>query len=63
AENIQLNVGTSEEDFVAFRKTRDATLTMPALILPSVQINVRAGEMPKAESNGVSYLKFPVNQL
>ncbi|MGA8010230.1 MAG: MBL fold metallo-hydrolase, partial [Thiomonas sp.] len=63
AENIQLNVGTSEEDFVAFRKTRDATLTMPALILPSVQINVRAGEMPKAESNGVSYLKLPVNAL
>ncbi|WP_079419277.1 MBL fold metallo-hydrolase [Thiomonas intermedia] len=61
--NVQLNAQTSEDDFVAFRKKRDATLNMPALILPSVQINVRAGEMPKAEANGVSYLKVPVNAL
>ena len=61
--NIQLNQKTTEEEFVAFRKKRDATLNMPALILPSVQINVRAGEMPKAEANGVSYLKLPVNAL
>ncbi|MCE1162701.1 MAG: MBL fold metallo-hydrolase [Thiomonas sp.] len=61
--NVQLNAQTSEDDFVAFRKKRDATLNMPALILPSVQINVRAGEMPRAEANGVSYLKVPVNAL
>lgn len=61
--NVQLNQKTTEEEFVAFRKKRDATLNMPALILPSVQINVRAGEMPKAEANGVSYLKLPVNAL
>ncbi|MDD4886143.1 MAG: MBL fold metallo-hydrolase [Thiomonas sp.] len=61
--NVQLNEKTTEDEFVAFRKKRDATLNMPALILPSVQINVRAGEMPKAEANGVSYLKLPVNAL
>ena len=61
--NIQLSAQTTEDDFVAFRKKRDATLSMPALILPSVQINVRAGELPKSEGNGVSYLKVPVNAL
>lgn len=61
--NIQLSAATGEGDFVAFRKQRDATLNMPALILPSVQVNVRAGEMPKPEANGVSYLKVPVNAL
>ena len=61
--NIQLSVQTTEDEFVAFRKKRDATLSMPALILPSVQINVRAGELPKSEGNGVSYLKVPVNAL
>jgi hypothetical protein len=45
------------------RTTRDATLAMPVLILPSVQINIRAGEMPPKEDNGVSYLKIPVNAL
>ncbi|MGC9163099.1 MAG: MBL fold metallo-hydrolase [Thiomonas sp.] len=61
--NIQLNDRTTEEEFVAFRKQRDAKLSMPALILPAVQVNVRAGELPPAESNGVSYLKIPVNAL
>jgi len=61
--NIQLNDQTTEEEFVAFRKQRDAKLSMPALILPAVQINVRAGELPKPEANGVSYLKLPVNAL
>ena len=61
--NIQLDANTGEDEFVAFRKQRDATLSMPALILPSVQVNVRAGELPKAEGNGVSYLKLPVNAL
>lgn len=59
--NVQLNVATSREAFVAFRETRDATLSMPALILPSIQVNIRAGELPKPESNGLSYLKLPIN--
>ena len=45
------------------REARDATLEMPTLILPSVQVNIRAGEMPPAEDNGVSYLKIPINRL
>ncbi|MGC9237937.1 MAG: MBL fold metallo-hydrolase, partial [Thiomonas sp.] len=61
--NIQLNDRTTEEEFVAFRKQRDAKLSMPALILPAVQINVRAGELPRAEGNGVSYLKVPLGAL
>jgi glyoxylase-like metal-dependent hydrolase (beta-lactamase superfamily II) len=62
-ENIQLNDRTSEEEFVAFRKRRDATLSMPALIMPSVQVNARGGEFPKPESNGLSYLKVPINAI
>lgn len=61
--NVQINANVDEEGFVAFRKQRDAGLSMPALIVPAVQINVRAGEMPPPESNGVSYLKVPVNAL
>jgi hypothetical protein len=53
----------SEEDFVAMRRQRDATLGMPRLIIPSVQINMRAGQLPPAEDNGVTYLKVPVNLL
>jgi hypothetical protein len=53
----------SEEDFVAMRKGRAATLQMPKLIIPSVQINIRAGQLPPAEDNGVTYLKVPVNLL
>ena len=45
------------------RQTRDATLAMPRLMLPSVQVNMRAGHLPDAETNGVSYLKLPVNRL
>ena len=63
ARNIHVRDGISEEDFVAMRTKRDATLDMPVLILPSVQVNIRAGEMPPAEDNGVSYLKIPVNAL
>ena len=62
-ENIHLKDGKSEQEFVDFRDARDATLSMPALILPAVQVNMRAGEMPPPEDNGVSYLKLPVNQL
>ena len=59
--NIHLKQGTSEQDFVAMRTTRDKTLSMPKLILPSVQVNVRAGQFPAAEDNGTVYLKLPVN--
>ncbi len=59
--NIHVNINTSEDDFVAMRSTRDATLDMPRLILPSVQVNMRAGHMPPAENNGQVYLKVPVN--
>ncbi|MGK2871063.1 MAG: MBL fold metallo-hydrolase [Alphaproteobacteria bacterium] len=61
SENIHVHDGISEEDFVKMRTARDATLNMPALILPSVQINMRAGHFPPVEANGVSYLKLPLN--
>ena len=63
AGNIHVRDGISEQDFVAMRTKRDATLEMPVLILPSVQVNIRAGDMPPPEANGVSYLKIPVNAL
>ena len=61
--NIHVREGISAEEFVAMRSARDATLGMPTLILPSVQINMRAGELPPAEDNGVRYLKIPLNAL
>lgn len=63
AGNIQVHEGISADDFVAMREARDATLAMPKLILPSVQINMRAGRLPEPEANGVSYLKLPLNLL
>lgn len=63
AHNVHVGAGKSEDEFVALREARDATLEMPTLILPSVQVNIRAGHMPPAEANGVSYLKIPINQL
>lgn len=63
AENKHVKDGISEAEFVKMRTDRDATLPMPALILPSVQINIRAGEFPEPEDNGVSYLKLPLNSL
>lgn len=63
AKNIHVGEGKTEADFVDMRTKRDATLEMPVLILPSVQVNMRAGEMPPPEDNGVSYLKIPVNAL
>ncbi len=59
--NVHVHEGISEEAFVRMRNERDATLDMPALILPSVQVNMRAGEMPPAENNGQVYLKVPIN--
>ena len=61
--NIQVHEGVSEDEFVAMREARDATLAMPKLILPSVQVNIRAGHFPEPEANGVSYLKLPLNLL
>jgi glyoxylase-like metal-dependent hydrolase (beta-lactamase superfamily II) len=63
AGNIHIRDGVSEQDFVTMRTTRDAGLAMPNLILPSVQINIRAGDLPPADSNGVSYLRIPLNAL
>jgi glyoxylase-like metal-dependent hydrolase (beta-lactamase superfamily II) len=63
AGNIHVHDGISEAQFVEMRERRDATLAMPLLILPAVQVNIRAGAMPEPESNGVSYLKIPVNSL
>ncbi|MCB0371223.1 MAG: MBL fold metallo-hydrolase [Bdellovibrionales bacterium] len=59
--NIQLNEKTTKEDFVQFRNRRDSTLKAPRLLLPSIQVNINAGQLPKAESNGKSYLKIPLN--
>ncbi|ARU88885.1 MBL fold metallo-hydrolase [Pseudomonas sp. M30-35] len=61
AHNIHVHHGISEEAFVAMRTQRDASLDMPTLILPSVQVNMRAGHLPEAESNGRHYLKIPLN--
>ena len=63
AKNIHVHDGISEAQFVDMRTKRDATLEMPVLILPAVQINIRAGELPPQEANGVSYLKIPLNAL
>ncbi|TAL84953.1 MAG: MBL fold metallo-hydrolase [Rhodanobacter sp.] len=63
AENIHVHQGISEDDFVRMRTARDKTLSMPKLILPSVQVNMRAGHLPPAEDNGVQYLKIPLNAL
>jgi glyoxylase-like metal-dependent hydrolase (beta-lactamase superfamily II) len=61
--NIHVHDGITEEQFVAMRNKRDAGLDMPVLILPSIQVNIRAGHMPKAEGNGTAYLKIPLNAL
>lgn len=63
AHNIHVHDGITEDQFVEMRTKRDATLEMPVLILPAVQINIRAGELPPQESNGVAYLKIPLNAL
>lgn len=58
--NVHVHEGVSEDEFVAMRQTRDATLAAPLLLLPSIQVNIRAGKFPPGESNGVRYLKIPV---
>ena len=61
--NIHLHDGVTEAEFVAMRTARDHTLEMPTLILPAIQVNIRAGALPEAEANGVRYLKIPLNTL
>ncbi|WP_374079034.1 MBL fold metallo-hydrolase [Bdellovibrio bacteriovorus] len=60
--NIQLSSRVSKEEFIRFRKDRDATLSAPKLLYPSLQVNIRAGRLPAPENNGVSYLKLPLRQ-
>jgi hypothetical protein len=61
--NVHVHDGITEESFVAMRKARDATLEAPTLILPSLQVNVRAGQLPPPDENGVAYLRIPLNAL
>ena len=61
--NVQIDQSTTREDFVAFRERRDAELEAPTLILPAIQVNIRAGELPPPESNGIAYLRIPLNAL
>ncbi len=61
--NIHVHDGIGEDEFVAMRQARDATLEVPTLILPSIQVNVRAGQLPPADENGVAYLRIPLNVL
>lgn len=63
AKNIHVRDGITEDEFVAMRRTRDRTLDMPRLLMQSVQVNMRAGELPPAEENGVRYLKIPLNAI
>ncbi|MGJ7485664.1 MBL fold metallo-hydrolase [Variovorax sp. LT2P21] len=63
AANIHVRDGIDEEAFVAMRTARDATLEVPSLILPSIQVNIRAGHFPPADDNGVAYLRIPLNAL
>jgi len=62
-QNIHVNDSVSEDEFIRRRKARDSTLSMPNLILPSIQINIRAGQLPQPEGNGVVYLKIPLNSV
>lgn len=63
AHNVHVHDGVTEDDFVKMRTTRDAKLSLPNLIMPSVQVNIRGGHMPEPEENGVSYIKIPINKM
>jgi glyoxylase-like metal-dependent hydrolase (beta-lactamase superfamily II) len=63
AKNVHVRDGVTEGDYVAMRTARDKTLAMPVLIVPSIQVNIRAGDLPPPEANGTSYLKIPLNRL
>jgi glyoxylase-like metal-dependent hydrolase (beta-lactamase superfamily II) len=58
--NVHVHEGVTEDEFVAMRTARDATLAAPVLLLPSIQVNIRAGQLPPADPNGVHYLRVPV---
>jgi hypothetical protein len=62
-ENIHVRADTTEADYVAMRQARDATLPMPALILPALQVNLRAGALPPPSANGVRYLRIPLDRI
>ena len=62
-QNIHINKNVSEADFILMREGRDSQLGMPKLLLPSIQVNIRAGEMPAAENNGIRYLKIPLDTV
>ncbi len=61
--NVHVHAGVSESEFVAMREERDATLAAPNLLLPSIQVNIRAGELPRPEANGTRYLKIPLRMV
>ncbi|MFK7886234.1 MAG: MBL fold metallo-hydrolase [Gammaproteobacteria bacterium] len=63
AANVHIKAGTQPEDYIKLRETRDATLAMPALIIPALQVNIRAGALPAADANGITYLRLPLNTL
>jgi hypothetical protein len=58
--NVHVHEGVTEDEFVAMREARDAKLSAPVLLMPSIQVNMRAGKLPPSEANGVHYLKIPV---
>ncbi len=62
-DNIHAGGGTGKDEFITIRKARDETLSLPALILPSIQVNIRAGRLPVAEDNEISYIKIPLDTL
>ena len=61
--NVHVHTGISQDEFVKMREARDKTLNMPKLIMPSIQVNIRAGELPEPDANGIRYLKIPLNAL
>jgi glyoxylase-like metal-dependent hydrolase (beta-lactamase superfamily II) len=63
ADNIHVGGGKSRDEFVAMREARDATLSLPALILPSIQVNIRAGNLPDPEDNDIAYIKIPLDTV
>ena len=63
AHNIHVRDGIGEDEFVSMREARDATLAVPALLLPALQVNLRGGALPDPEDNGVRYLRIPLDQL
>ena len=63
AQNIHVRAGVSEPEFVKMRTERDKTLAVPQLLIPSIQVNMRAGELPPPEDNGISYIKIPLNRI